>query len=127
MRTFKYGGQLSVGDFVAVAYSNYIDLGWYCGDGIGGTLQYYSFRSPGTALSQYEDWMNKTKNGREWLSRRYTNGFTKKCIYKSYINAVHATRVMKVGNPEELFTNQEDRDEYEKSKEALITLNFIKK
>jgi hypothetical protein len=33
---------------------------------------------------------------------------------------------MKITNPEELFTKQEDRDEYEKSKAALITINFIK-
>jgi hypothetical protein len=48
-------------------------------------------------------------------------------MYKSYINAVHATRVMKVTNPEDIFIEQQDREDYEKSKEALITLNFIKK
>jgi hypothetical protein len=34
---------------------------------------------------------------------------------------------MKVTNPEEIFTNKEDREIYEESKAALITLNFIQK
>jgi hypothetical protein len=33
---------------------------------------------------------------------------------------------MKLTNPEELLTEQKDREEYERSKEALITVNFIK-
>jgi hypothetical protein len=40
---------------------------------------------------------------------------------------VHDTRVIKITNPEDIFTNSKDREQYEKSKEALITLNFIKK
>jgi hypothetical protein len=34
--------------------------------------------------------------------------------------------VVKITNIEDIFTDAEDRKDYEKSKEALITLNFIK-
>jgi len=34
--------------------------------------------------------------------------------------------VVKITNPEDIFTDQEDREEYEKSKEILIKLKFIK-
>jgi hypothetical protein len=56
----------------------------------------------------------------------YSKGFTLKCLYKSYINAVHDTRVVKITNPEDIFTTQEDKEDYEKSKEILIKLKFIK-
>ena len=46
--------------------------------------------------------------------------------WKSYINVVHTTRVIKILHPEDIFTNKEDREQYEKSKEVLIKLNFIK-
>lgn len=126
MRTLKHGGQLEIGDFIAVSNGNHLDFGWYCGDGIN-TLQYYYYRNPVCAYNQYEDWLNQSEANRSaWKTKRYTNGFTKKCLWKSYINAVHTTRVLKINNPEEIFTNKEDRDDYEKSKETLIKLNFIK-
>lgn len=126
MRTLKHGGQLEIGDFIAVSNGNHLDFGWYCGDGIN-TLQYYYYRNPVNAYNTYEDWLNQSEANRSaWKTKRYTNGFTKKCLWKSYINAVHTTRVLKINNPEEIFTNKEDRDDYEKSKETLIKLNFIK-
>ena len=126
MRTLKHGGQLEIGDFIAVSNGNHLDFGWYCGDGIN-TLQYYYYRNPVNAYNTYEDWLNQSEANRSaWKTKRYTNGFTKKCLWKSYINAVHTTRVLKINNPEEIFTDKEDRDDYEKSKETLIKLNFIK-
>jgi hypothetical protein len=126
MRTLQHGGQLEIGDFIAVSNGNHLDFGWYCGDGIN-TLQYYYYRNPVNAYNTYEDWLNQSEANRTaWKTKRYTNGFTKKCLWKSYINAVHTTRVLKINNPEEIFTDKEDRDDYEKSKETLIKLNFIK-
>jgi hypothetical protein len=126
MRTLKHGGQLEIGDFIAVSNGNHLDFGWYCGDGIN-TLQYYYYRNPANAYNQYEDWLNKSEAIRKvWETKKYTNGLTKKCLWKSYINAVHSTRVLKINNPEEIFTNKEDKDDYKKSKETLIKLNFIK-
>jgi hypothetical protein len=126
MRNLKYGGQLEIGDFIAVSNGNHIDFGWYCGDGHS-TLQYYSYGVPANAHKQYKDWLNQSDADKgAWRTKIYTNGFTKKCLWKSYINAVHSTRVVKIVRPEDIFTNKEDRDYYEESKEALITLNFIK-
>ena len=126
MRTLQHGGQLEIGDFIAVSNGNHLDFGWYCGDGIN-TLQYYNYRNPKNAYNTYEDWLNQSEANRTaWKTKRYTNGFTKKCLWKYYINAVHPTRVLKINNPEEIFTDKEDRDDYEKSKETLIKLNFIK-
>jgi hypothetical protein len=71
--------------------------------------------------------MTDEKKSKSWYSKRYAKGFTIKCLWKSYINAVHSTRIVKVTNIEDVFTEPEDLLEYEKSKEALLTLNFIKK
>lgn len=126
MRDLKYGGQLEIGDFIAVSNGNHLDFGWYCGDG-SNTLQYYSYSVPAGAYGQYKDWLNDTEENKSvWKTKRYTNGFTKKCLWKSYINAVHSTRVVKLIHPEDIFTGKEEREIYEESKEVLITLNFIK-
>jgi hypothetical protein len=127
MRTIKYGGQLVPGDFVAIAFGNHIDFGWYCGDG-SGTLQYYSFRYPKNSLERYEMWCKMSDEDKQkcWTNKQHQKGFTMKCLWKSYINSVHTTRVVKITNIEDIFTDREDREDYEKSREALITLNFIK-
>ena len=127
MRTLKYGGQLSFGDFIAVSNGNHISFGWYAGDGRG-TLQYYWMGGPGQVYEDYLDWKNNPSSTKNWRARQFEkHGFSIKLFRKSYINAVHDTRVMKITNPEDLFTDKQNREEYEKSKEALITLNFIKK
>lgn len=128
MRTIKYGGQIVPGDFLAISYNNHLDFGWYAGNGRG-TLQYYTMRGPGNVYRDYQSWLkvsDEEKKKNMWQSKRFENGFTAKCLWKSYINAVHSTRVMKITNIEDIFTDQEDRQEYEKSKEVLVTLNIIK-
>ena len=127
MRTLKYGGVLHPGDFIAVSNGNHISFGWYAGDGRG-TLQYYWMGSPGQVYEEYLEWKKNPPNVKSWRAKQFEKrGFSIELFYKSYINSVHATRVIKITNPEEIFTNQEDRDAYERSKEALITLNFIQK
>jgi hypothetical protein len=127
MRTLKYGGQLSIGDLIAISNSNHISFGWYAGDGRG-TLQFYYIGGPGEVYDDYLLWQKKTLDIKPWRARQFEkHGFSTKLFYKSYINSVHDTRVMKITNPEDIFINPEDRERYEKSKEALIKLNFIKK
>lgn len=128
MRKLKFGGDLRPGDFIAIAEQNRMSFGWYFGDGRG-TLQYYYVGAPDNCYDVYKSWEKITdpevkKN--HWRSKQYINGFTLKCIYKSYINAVHNSRVIKITNPEEIFTDPEDRKTYEESKEVLIKLKFIK-
>lgn len=123
----KYGGILEIGDLVAVSNGNYIHFGFYAGTGRG-TLQYWWIGQPVSQYDRYQEWLNLPEDKRSrWNNKRYEKGFTKKCIYKSYINAVHDTRVMKITNPEDIFTNKEDFEKYEKSKKVLITLNIIEK
>jgi hypothetical protein len=127
MRQLKYGGQLVPGDFIVVSFSNHLDFGWYVGDGRGGTLQYYSLRSPALSHDRYEEWlkMSDEEKSKHWTTAQFKKGFTIKSLWKSYINSVHSTRVLKLTNTNDIFTEQEDIMYYEKSKEALITLNFI--
>ena len=127
MRTLKYGGVLHPGDLIAISNGNHITFAWYVGDGRG-TLQYYWMGGPGQLYDEYLEWKKNPSIAKTWRSRMFEKyGFSTKTFYKSYINSVHQTRIMKVTNPEEIFTDQKDREEYEKSKEALITLNFIQK
>lgn len=128
MRQIKYGGTLSFGDFIAVSDGNHLNFGWYAGNGRN-TLQYYPMMGPRRIYEEYRAWSTlndeeKAKN--KWLTKRYEKGFTTKCLWKSYINAVHSTRVMKITNIEDIFTDAEDRKMYEESKQVMITLNFIK-
>jgi len=129
MRTLRYGGQLSPGDFIAVSEGNRVFFGWYFGDGIGGTLQYYYIGAPCSSYERYEEW-EKIKDpeikSKHWTAKKYSKGFTLKSIWKSYINAVHDIRVVKITNPEDIFTTQEDKEQYEQSKEILIKLKFVK-
>lgn len=128
MRDIKYGGRILPGDFIAVAFNNHIDFGWYAGNGRD-TLQYYHFRGPMNAYDRWDEWNNQSdeEKNKAWRAKQYRNGFTTKCLWKSYINSVHETRVIRITNIEDIFTEPEDRDNYEKSKEVLIKLNFIKK
>ena len=130
MRTIKYGGVVHPGDFIAISNGNHISFGWYAGDGRG-TLQFYFMNSPMHAKNNYESWKEDFDKGKiapdSWRAKQYKDGFTRKSLWKSYINSVHKTRVMKITNPDELLTEQEDREIYEKSKEILIQLNVIAK
>lgn len=128
MRQLKYGGQIVPGDLILVAYGNYLDFGWYAGNGRG-TVQYYTMRGPAVAYLEYEKWLkmsDKEKAENKWMTSRFIKGFTAKSFWKSYINSPHPTRIMKVTNPEDIFTEQEDRELYERSKEVMIKINLVK-
>lgn len=127
MRTLKFGGDLHPGDFIAIADQNRMSFGWYFGDGRG-TVQYFYYTVPEGVYESYENWnkLSDEAKMKDWRAKSYKKGFTLKSIYKSYVHAIHDTRVMKINNPEEIFTNPRDRETYEKSKEVLIKLNFIK-
>lgn len=119
---------LEIGDFIVIAWGNQLDFGWYCGQGVyKSTLQYYNIYSPGEALKNFE----KYEAGEEipsWTVAEFKKkGFTSKCFYKNYINSFHANRIMKPADPDRLFTNPEDIQKYNKSKEALIKIKFLNK
>jgi len=123
----RFGGDLNFGDFIAVSNGNHISFGWYAGRGRG-TLQYFWFGSPANAYNDYEDWteLSDELKARSWKTKKYSKGFSSKTMYKSYINAVHETRVMKVTNAEEIFTDPKDLERYTESVKVLKLIGMIK-
>ena len=125
----RYGGDLQVGDFIMVANSNYASFGWYCGAGQGGTVQYYHFRVPGDRFKLFQEWQsNGLKDSPWWTEKFQKHGFSSKVFYKEYIygDGIQngGSRVIKLPNPEDIFTDPEDLKDYRKSKEALIHIKF---
>ena len=91
----KYTGTVRKGDLIAIGYDNYMLLGIYVGRGKTGTIQYYSLY----ALSVF------------YKENRHLHNYS-----KSYVNAPHQSRVVKV-NVNDL--NEETLEQYN---EAMIYL-----
>ena len=129
MKPLKIGDNLTlnVGDFIIIASGGQLDYGWYCGQNKhGSTLHYYTIWSPANALEDFERYEAGEKTG--WRTEKFEKyGFTSKCFYKSFLNSWYESRILKPGNPDELFTNPEQLERYNKSKEALIKIKFLQK
>ena len=129
MKPLKIGDNLTleVGDFIIIASGGQLDYGWYCGQGrYRCTLQYYSVRTPGHALENFE----RYEAGEElpqWIVKIFQRhkGFTSKCFYKRFLNSYYESRILKPANPDDLFSDPEDIQAYKKSKEALIKIKFL--
>jgi len=121
MRTVNYGGDLQIGDFIAISYSSGFTLGWYCGEGTN-TLQFYETHWPASSLDQY----NRVKADAAYRDHDKANSeeFDKSWIAKSYIMD-WKWRVMKIENPESLFTEPEDLNRYIESRQILEQIKFI--
>jgi hypothetical protein len=131
MKPLKIGDSLTleVGDFIVISCGNHLDYGWYCGQGnFGSTLQYYSVRTPGHALENFERW-EAGEEMPEWIVQKFerSKGFTSKCFYKRFLNSYYESRILKPANPDDLFTDPEDIEAYNKSKQALIKIKFLNK
>ena len=122
---FRFGGKLEIGDFILIAYTNCVFPGWYCGEGRG-TLQYYSVYEVINVDEQYNDFLKNKDYVPLYIAKKFVNGFTKKSLWKSYINSLYLTRVIKVKHPELLLTDEGDIENYQKSKQILINLGIIK-
>jgi hypothetical protein len=126
----RYGGDLQIGDFIIVANSNYTSFGWFCGRGQGGTVQYYYFRVPAERYKTFQEWeAGKLPNLNKWYREKFEkHGFSSKLFYKEYIYGgsmdLNGSRVVKIADPESIFTHPEDLEDYRKSKEALISIKF---
>lgn len=121
-----HGGILKIGDFVAIASGNTIDLGWFCGRGIGGTFQYYYYRQPSGNKYYYE--VSKS-NPNNWNHKKaIASPFSLKWINKSFLTGYHdnTNRIIKIEHPREFFTDAEELKYYEDSKQILEELNFLK-
>lgn len=117
------GGSLRIGDFIAVAYSHSFCLGFFAGYGRG-TVQYYHLFTP---HSTYEDYLNFKQDPSKfspYMSRKFADGFNKKCIWKSYVNSPHGNRIIKLERPEDIL-DAEHLEQYNNSREALIEAKII--
>tara|TARA_R110002126_G_scaffold116164_9_gene255483 strand:- start:1224 stop:1613 length:390 start_codon:yes stop_codon:yes gene_type:complete len=129
MKPLKVSDNLTLngGEFIIVAGNNRLDYGWYCGSGRN-TLQYFSLWCPGAILTEFEEYEKQGLQYTGWRKREFKkNGFSSKALYKTYINSFGDWRVLKVADPDNLFTNPADIATYEKSKEALIKIKFLNK
>lgn len=127
MVKIKHGGPLEIGDFIAVSNNNYLEFGWYCGQGRG-TIQFYNYRSPAYYYKQYKEWQKNPGDITIYNAKRYEKeGLSTKLLHKSYIygRSVLDTRVVKITDPESVFTD-EDLISYQESREALIEMKFLK-
>lgn len=128
--TIKYGGKLEPGDFIAIAESQYLNVGWYFGEGSNGSLQYFFLRSPANSYDDFQTYQNNQNAFHNVYNvhDRYKNGFTIKSIWKSYVYGSNVgptgSRVIKIENPESIFNSQDDLNAYLKSKEVLNNLKF---
>lgn len=127
-----YGGKLQIGDLIMISNGNYLQPAWYAGEG-SGTLQYYWLGQPVQSYNRYQDYLKKSAEEKATHDNNYksgygcfSRGFTYKNIWKSYVNAPHKTRFIKVNNPEEIFTDKEDLETYLEAREILINLNIVK-
>lgn len=125
----RYGGDLQIGDFIMVAGNGYTSFGWYCGQGRN-TIQYYHFYVPGDKYEKFQEWKaGKLPNFNQWMVKRFEKyGFSSKLFYKEYIYGagieINGSRVVKITDPESIFTHPDDLKNYRKSKEALIYIKF---
>jgi len=121
MRTVKHGGDLKIGDFVAISYAYGFQFAWYCGEGEN-TLQFFEYNAPSSSLKYY----NNVKQDAAYRNHDKANSeeFNKKWINKSYVRDWR-WRVMKIENPESLFTEPEDLNRYIESKQILEQIKFI--
>jgi hypothetical protein len=121
MRIVKHGGHLEVGDFIAISYAAGFTFGWYCGYGKN-TLQYIEYSWPVVSLNQY----NRVKTDPAYSDYEKANSeeFSKKWIAKNYVKDWNY-RVMKIQNPEAIFTEKQNLDKYKESKQILENIKFI--
>jgi hypothetical protein len=113
----RHGGNLQPGDFVIIASGTYTDMGWYIGQGRG-TLQYYTVNVPQLMYKSFKEWQaDPTKY--PYRSQQFAKGFGAHCLWKAYVYGIG-----KITDPESIFTEQEDLENYRKSKEALISIKF---
>lgn len=102
----RYCTDIQIGDLVAISEGNYQQLGFYCGNGIGNTFQYYNMYQ----LSHVHD---KMLEDPEYKIK----------LFKGYVTANHDSRYVRI-HPGHL--NDEYKEKYYKSLEVLKKINIVK-
>ncbi len=102
----KYGGPLRIGDFLFIGNGYQFMYGWFCGNGRSDTLQYI------TPASVY-------------FASRQNEAVPFPSIKKSYVRQNKKDTIIKITDPEKIFTEHELKY-YLEAKEILIKTKFLK-
>jgi hypothetical protein len=102
----RFGGTLHIGDFIMVGSDYGFTYGWYSGNGKAGNIQ---FISPSMV----------------YFANDGNQPFTFNNIKKSFVRDSRKDNVVKITNPERVFTNEYLRH-YIEAKELLTKINFLK-
>lgn len=121
MRDIRYGGQLNKGDFIAVSGGNYIQFGWYLGEGKN-TIQWINISIPAYMKERYDD---HVKNTNKYWAHKFKKGFTINSLIKEYFDCCYRSKAIKINNPIEMFTDSKDLEEYMASRQVLVDLKFL--
>lgn len=122
----KLGGDINIGDFVCIANGNFLEFGWFCGRGQGGTFQYYYYKQP----MRYKEIYENAKIYPQYHNHKkaMSEEFNIKWLKKSFLLDFKGNRIMKINwDVRDMFTNIEQLNDYKKSREILEQLNFLKK
>jgi hypothetical protein len=124
----RHGGELEIGDFIAVGDGIHLSFGWYRGTGRN-TVQFYHYKTPGIVYGDWEDAVaDPQRHNGNYYRKLRERGFSSKALGVCYVYGEgisdKGSRVIKLENPESIFTEQDDLEAYRKSKEALLTIKF---
>lgn len=116
----KHGGTLQVGDFIAISKKDYVQFGWYSGNGRAGNLQ---FVRPFFVVKDKEHFEDRVRKGT--TSNKDKQGFSLDHIGKEFVKHKHADYVIKINDASGLFTGV-DLQLYEEARSILKAMNVIK-
>ena len=120
----RYGGQLQLGDFIVVSNDKTLTFGWYTGLG-NNTVQYVSITTPISMNRIFENWKSNPTSYRYYDKKFEKKGLLFSHLPKGYVLDKHRFQIAKIpGNPEDLFTNVQDLENYRASKKVLESMKF---
>jgi hypothetical protein len=118
----KYGGDLEIGDFIAVGSNYEMNFGWYSGNGKSGTIQ---FMRPWGVAWLFEQYNKRINNPNFPTENKDKRGFTLEHIEKDFVRKQHFNRVIKITCPDDVFTGR-DLQNYLEAKRILTDMKFLK-
>jgi len=122
----KFGGDLQIGDFIAVGSNYMMNFGWYSGNGKSGTIQYVTARSVGWAFGAYNIRRDSKVPAVVNSNPKDRMGFTLDHISKDFVRQQHNNRIVKITCPDDCFTGR-DLQTYLEAKRILTDMKFLKR
>lgn len=121
----RFGGKIVPGDFIGIGSDWGMTFGWYAGNGKAGNIQYVHTRSIIRASDDYTNHIEWSKEQNGIISNKYKRGLSFDHIAKTAVRSHKKDNVVKIVNPDELFSGIE-LETYKEAKDTLIKLNFLK-